>query len=193
MCPTPPTPGCWPRQSDGSRPPESGPFAAGGATRSRVRDRSRAAGKRAHAIGFKLRSRSAAGRDKALAAVRRTTFGAGRPGRDRRHRCRTAADQRAPPGTRQSHSPEDPGRARRSRRTSERTPGPRHRRPPRTWSPPPGRSPRRPDSGWPGRPRTEPPGESACTTGDVRPITKGRLGKPVDSATRPSSSKATTA
>jgi IS5 family transposase len=47
--------------------------AAGGATRTRVRDRSRAAGKRAHAIGAKLRSRSAAGRDEALAAVRRTT------------------------------------------------------------------------------------------------------------------------
>jgi transposase, IS5 family len=47
--------------------------AAGGATRTRVRDRSRAAGKRAHAIGFKLRARSAAGRDEALAAVRRVT------------------------------------------------------------------------------------------------------------------------
>ena len=47
--------------------------AAGGATRTKVRDRSRAAGKRAHAIGAKLRSRSAAGRDEALAAVRRTT------------------------------------------------------------------------------------------------------------------------
>lgn len=46
---------------------------AGGAVRTRLRDRSRAAGKRAHAIGFKLRSRSAAGRDAALAAVRRTT------------------------------------------------------------------------------------------------------------------------
>jgi IS5 family transposase len=38
-----------------------------------VRDRSRAAGRRAHASGFKLRSRSAAGRDEALAAVRHTT------------------------------------------------------------------------------------------------------------------------
>jgi IS5 family transposase len=47
--------------------------AAGGASRTQMRDRSRAAGKRAHAIGFKLRSRSAAGRDEALAAVRRTT------------------------------------------------------------------------------------------------------------------------
>ncbi|HEY6425095.1 MAG TPA: ISNCY family transposase [Pseudonocardiaceae bacterium] len=47
--------------------------AAGGATRTKVRNRSRAAGKRAHAIGARLRSRSAAGRDEALAAVRRTT------------------------------------------------------------------------------------------------------------------------
>jgi len=49
--PTPPTPVCWPRQSDESRPPRSGSFAAGGATRIRVRDQSRAAGKRAHSIG----------------------------------------------------------------------------------------------------------------------------------------------
>jgi IS5 family transposase len=47
--------------------------AEGGAMRTKVRDRSRAAGKRAHAIGAKLRSRGAAGRDEALAAVRRTT------------------------------------------------------------------------------------------------------------------------
>ena len=47
--------------------------AAGGATRTRVRDRSRSAGKRAHAIGVNLRSSSAAGRDEALASVRRTT------------------------------------------------------------------------------------------------------------------------
>jgi IS5 family transposase len=47
--------------------------AAGGAVRTTVRDRSRAAGRRAHQIGFKLRSRSAAGRDEALAAVRRVT------------------------------------------------------------------------------------------------------------------------
>jgi transposase, IS5 family len=47
--------------------------AAGGATRTKVRDRSRSAGKRAHSIGAKLRTRSAAGRDEALAAVRRVT------------------------------------------------------------------------------------------------------------------------
>jgi IS5 family transposase len=47
--------------------------AAGGAVRTTVRDRSRAAGKRAHAIGAKLRLRSAAGRDEAKAAVVRIT------------------------------------------------------------------------------------------------------------------------
>jgi len=47
--------------------------ASGGAVRTKVRNRSRAASRRAHQIGFKLRSRSAAGRDEALAAVRRTT------------------------------------------------------------------------------------------------------------------------
>jgi len=43
--------------------------AAGGAVRTRVRDRSRAAGKRAHAVAAKLRSRAAVGREQATAAV----------------------------------------------------------------------------------------------------------------------------
>jgi len=47
--------------------------AAGGAVRTRVRDRSRAAGKRAHAIASKLRSRAALGRDEVTAAVLNTT------------------------------------------------------------------------------------------------------------------------
>jgi IS5 family transposase len=47
--------------------------AAGGATRTRVRDRSRAAGKRAHAIAAKLRSRTAQARDGKQAAVARAT------------------------------------------------------------------------------------------------------------------------
>ena len=46
--------------------------AAGGAVGTRVRDRSRAAGKRAHAIAAKLRSRAALGRDEAKAAVLKT-------------------------------------------------------------------------------------------------------------------------
>ena len=47
--------------------------AAGGATRTQVRDRSRAAGARAHEIGAKLRLRAAQGRDEAQATVRRVT------------------------------------------------------------------------------------------------------------------------
>ena len=47
--------------------------AAGGAVRIRVRDRSRAAGKRAHAVAAKLRSRTALGRDEATAAVLTST------------------------------------------------------------------------------------------------------------------------
>lgn len=47
--------------------------AARGGTRTRVRDRSRAAGKRAHGIAAKLRLRSAQGKDEAQATVRRIT------------------------------------------------------------------------------------------------------------------------
>ena len=47
--------------------------AAGGATRTRVRDRSRAAGKRAHAIAVKLSSRAAQAREEKQAAVARVT------------------------------------------------------------------------------------------------------------------------
>ncbi len=47
--------------------------AAGGATRTRVRDRSRAAGRRAHAIAAKLRSRAAQARDDKQAVVGRMT------------------------------------------------------------------------------------------------------------------------
>jgi len=47
--------------------------AAGGAVRTSVRDRSGSAGKRAHAIGAKLRTRSAVGREEAQATVRRVT------------------------------------------------------------------------------------------------------------------------
>jgi IS5 family transposase len=47
--------------------------AAGGAIRATLRDRSRGAGRRAHEIGAKLRTRSAAGRVEAQATVRRVT------------------------------------------------------------------------------------------------------------------------
>ena len=45
--------------------------AAGGATRTKVRDRSRAAGRRAHDLNAKLRTRNAAAKDEALQVVRR--------------------------------------------------------------------------------------------------------------------------
>src|SRR5215204_5361737 len=47
--------------------------AAGGATRTRLRDRSRAAGKRAHGIAAKLRLRGSQGREEAQATVQRIT------------------------------------------------------------------------------------------------------------------------
>ena len=45
--------------------------AAGGAVRTKLRDRSRAAGRRAHDLNAKLRTRSAAAKEEALAVVRR--------------------------------------------------------------------------------------------------------------------------
>src|SRR3954471_22499919 len=45
--------------------------AAGGAVRTKLRDRSRAAGRRAHDLNAKLRTRSAAAKDEALEVVRR--------------------------------------------------------------------------------------------------------------------------
>ena len=45
--------------------------ASGGAVRTRLRDRSRAAGRRAHDLNAKLRTRNAAAKDEALAVVRR--------------------------------------------------------------------------------------------------------------------------
>jgi len=47
--------------------------AAGGATRTRLRDRSRSAGKRAHGIAAKLRLRGSQGREEAQATVQRIT------------------------------------------------------------------------------------------------------------------------
>ena len=47
--------------------------AAGGAVRTRVRDRSRAAGRRSHAIAAKLKSRAALGRDQTRTAVLKST------------------------------------------------------------------------------------------------------------------------
>jgi IS5 family transposase len=70
--------------------------AAGGARRTRVRDRSRAAGRRAHAIAAKLRSRAAQAKDDKQAAVARgTTELAGLAERAARDAGRLLANARA--------------------------------------------------------------------------------------------------
>jgi transposase, IS5 family len=69
--------------------------AAGGATRTRVRDRSRSAGKRAHAIASKLGLRGAQRRDEARATVTRVTGElAGLAGRAARDAARLLAGAR---------------------------------------------------------------------------------------------------
>src|SRR6266700_6904675 len=69
--------------------------AAGGATRTRVRDRSRSAGKRAHAIASKLGLRGAQRRDEARATVTRVTGElAGLAGRAARDAARLLANAR---------------------------------------------------------------------------------------------------
>ena len=78
--------------------------AAGGAVRTRLRDRSRAAGQRAHDLNAKLRTRNAAAKDEALAVVRRKNAELAEAGRDRRRRGGTA------PGQRETSHPRRPGR-----------------------------------------------------------------------------------
>lgn len=62
--------------------------APGGGTRTRARERSRAAGKRAHGIAAKLRMRSAQGKDEAQATVWRITESPNRGPRPRPHGVR---------------------------------------------------------------------------------------------------------
>jgi IS5 family transposase len=73
MWPTRPTPGCWPKAVRRIATAARRVQAAGGATRAKVRDRSRSAGARAREIGAKLRLRAAQTRDEAQAVVRRVT------------------------------------------------------------------------------------------------------------------------
>ena len=94
--------------------------AAGGAVRTRLRDRGRSAGTKARAIGAKLRLRAAQTRDEAQAAVRADHRRAGRAGRTHRHRGREAAAQRPPSAAR---GPGQGRRARRGRRSRTRPPG----------------------------------------------------------------------
>jgi IS5 family transposase len=123
--------------------------AAGGAVRTRLRDRSRSAGTKARAIGAKLRLRAGQTRDQAQTAVRRITGElaglAERTATEAREAGREAAAQRPPsPARRRSQG----RRARRGRalrpgrRAASRQAAPRGRRPdPAAHRHPPDRRP----------------------------------------------------
>ena len=168
--------------------------AAGGATRTRVRDRSRAAGKRAHAIAAKLRSRAAQARDDKQAVVGRMTGElaglAERAAREarrllgnaRRALCRAEAKAAAlaAAGLR------DAAAGRRRAGCAGRS---------MTWPVAwrrPGRSPRRPGSGWPETCRTGRPGGSACTSRTPGRSPRAVSANPSSSGTRPRSPTTTT-
>jgi IS5 family transposase len=126
---------------------------AGGAVGTRLRDRSRAAGKRAHGIAAKLRTRSQLGRDQINGAVQRITGELADLAPGRRAGRATSAGQcptNAAPSTGQG-STAGPGRpARSGRRAAPRTAGPRHQRPVGPAGRHRSRSPNRPGNGSPG-------------------------------------------
>jgi len=156
--------------------------AAGGATRTRLRDRSRSAGKRAHGIAAKLRLRGSQGREEAQATVQRITGElAGLAeraatdaerlvanGRRALRRAQAKAEQLAAAGARDAAAGRRRGRLRRAvndltklldvtRRIAAQT--------------------RQRVAG------TVPAGATRRVSlhdGDARPIAKGRLGKPVE-------------
>ena len=157
--------------------------AAGGAVRTRVRDRSRAAGKRAHAVAAKLRSRAALGRDEATAAVLKSTGELAGLAADRGARRRAAAGQRQAGGA-PGRTPKPPhcalavsatrrlaggGAGWCARSTICRSCWPR-----------PARSPRRPANGFPDSTPEGATRRVSLHDGDARPIAKGRLGRPVE-------------
>ena len=155
--------------------------AAGGAVRTKLRDRSRAAGRRAHDLNAKLRTRSAAAKDAALDVVRRKNAEpadlAEIAAREAERLLANAkrALRKARPMPRSSK----PQAVAMRRRTAARTARPGGRRPERLA----GRHPadRRPD---PATARgTIPDGATRQVSlhdPDARPIRKGRLGKPVE-------------
>ena len=142
--------------------------AAGGATRTRLRDRSRSAGRRAHGIAAKLRLRGAAGRDEAQATVRRITGELAELAERAAADAAAAVGQRPPGAAPRAGQGRRPGRDRRAGRGRGAAPGPaaaRGRRPraaagdhpqDRRADPPAGRrdrSRRRDPPGQPARPR----------------------------------------
>ncbi len=169
--------------------------AAGGATRTRVRDRSRSAGKRAHAIASKLGLRGAQRRDEARATVTRVTGElAGLAGRAARDAARLLANARRALRRAQAKAAglaaaglRDPaaggggdGYAARSMTW------------PDCWTRPSG-SPPRSGSGSPGSPRTARPGGSACTTPTPGRSPRAASASPPSSAAKAMSPTTTTA
>src|SRR4051794_19898808 len=168
--------------------------AAGGAIRTRLRDRSRAAGSRAHAIAAKLRLRGAAGREEAQAVVRRITgelaglaeraaadaeqllFNARRALR----RARVKGTERAAAGVGDAAAGRRRGRLHRA--VNDLT----------DLLAAPGGSPHRPVSASAGSCPRARPGGSACTTGTPARSRRAGWGGPSSSATKARSSTTTT-
>src|SRR6476659_3706210 len=152
--------------------------AAGGAVRTRLRDRSRAAGSRAHGIAAKLRSRAQLGREEVKDSVQRITGEladlAEATARDAQRllvnarralrRANARAAELASAGVRDAAAGRRRGRL--ARAVNDLTCRTCWRRP--------GGSPRRPGNGSPGPRRTGRPGWSVCTTG--RPGRSRRAG-----------------
>ena len=170
--------------------------AAGGAVRTKLRDRSRAAGRRAHGIAAKLRSRAQLGRDQVKDGVQRITGEladlAEAAARDAQRllvnarralrRAEAKAAELAAAGVRDPAAGRRRGRlARAVNDLSALLRG--HR----------ARSPSRPGNGSPGPPRTAPAGWSACTTAMPARSPRAGSGNPSSSVTRARSSTTTTA
>ena len=143
--------------------------APGGATRTRLRDRSRSTGRRAREIGSKLRLRGAQAKDEAQTAVRRITGElaglAEQAAGEAEAETLLANARRAPRPCAHHGRSACRGRAAGPRRRAAlRLAAPGGQRPDRAAYRNPDRSPPRPASGCPAQLRTAPPGRSACMT-----------------------------
>ena len=152
--------------------------AAGGARRTTLRDRSRAAGKRAHAIAAKLRSRAALGADQTRAAVlNRTGELAGLAEAAAREAERLLANARQ--AVRRAKAKAAELAARGEHDAAAAAPGPavrRHDRQTRPTRQIVAQTRQRVHGHTPDRASRR----VSLHDGDARPIAKGRLGKPVE-------------
>src|SRR5664280_2488895 len=108
--------------------------AAGGAVRTKVRDRSRSAGTKAHGIAARLRSRAQLGRDEAKAGVQKITgelAGLGQAAVTDARRALTSSRRAANPGPREGRRPGRGWCRRRGRQAAQGPAGPGGQRPER--------------------------------------------------------------